>query len=146
MKPPITAFRGENRFLSNFYESKTPIIHEEISYPTVEHAFQAQKCHAKEYKLHISRFRRPGNAKRFGRNVELPADWDTKRVKIMETLIRYKFTTNENLRERLLRTEDAELIETNIWRDRFWGVYKGEGLNMLGKILMKIRDEILNEN
>ena len=35
-----------------------------------------------------------------------------------------------------------ELIEGNVWNDTFWGVCNGKGHNHLGKILMKVRDEI----
>lgn len=37
-------------------------------------------------------------------------------------------------------TGDAELIEGNNWGDTFWGVCNGRGENMLGKLLMEIRD------
>ncbi len=38
------------------------------------------------------------------------------------------------------------LIEGNTWRDTFWGIYEGKGENNLGKLLMKIREELRNEN
>ena len=41
MQPAILAFTAEHRYLSNFYPSV--IRAEGISYPTVEHAFQAAK-------------------------------------------------------------------------------------------------------
>ena len=41
-----------------------------------------------------------------------------------------------------MQTEDAELVEDNWWGDKFWGVCNGEGENHLGKLLMKIRDEL----
>lgn len=37
----INSFTGKYAFLSNFYPS--PITIDNIQYPTVEHAFQAQK-------------------------------------------------------------------------------------------------------
>ena len=45
-------------------------------------------------------------------------------------------------RQRLLDTGDRELIEGNTWGDRFWGVCRGEGENKLGRILMRVRDEL----
>ena len=47
---------------------------------------------------------------------------------------------NPDLREKLVATGDAELIEGNHWNDTCWGVCKGIGQNNLGKILMEVRD------
>ena len=44
MNDPILGFEGEYRWLSNFYPLGTPILYEELSFPTVEHAYQAMKC------------------------------------------------------------------------------------------------------
>jgi predicted NAD-dependent protein-ADP-ribosyltransferase YbiA (DUF1768 family) len=57
-------------------------------------------------------------------------------------MVRLKFSTHQELRERLLATGEAELIEGNTWNDTFWGVCKGEGQNWLGKILMEVRKEL----
>lgn len=46
------------------------------------------------------------------------------------------------MQNRLLATDNAELVEGNYWGDRFWGVCKGEGENHLGKILMRVRKEL----
>ena len=56
-------------------------------------------------------------------------------------LLRSKFSDPE-LAEALLATGDAELVEGNTWGDPFWGVYKGKGENMLGRLLMEVRGEI----
>lgn len=60
----------------------------------------------------------------------------------MESLLRQKFNKNTFLGKRLIETKDIELIEGNTWGDTFWGVCNGRGQNILGKLLMKIRDEI----
>lgn len=39
--------------------------------------------------------------------------------------------------------KEGEIVEENSWRDTYWGVCKGVGENHLGKILMKIRDELI---
>ena len=49
---------------------------------------------------------------------------------------------DESLKEMLLLTGDQEIIEENYWGDTFWGVCRGKGQNHLGKILMKVRDEL----
>ena len=56
-----------------------------------------------------------------------------------------KFTQNSYLKECLLDTGNAELIEGNTWRDTYWGVCNGIGQNNLGKILMKLRNEFKEE-
>ena len=56
--------------------------------------------------------------------------------------MRLKFTTHADLRDKLLATGDTPLEEGNTWGDRTWGVYQGQGDNRLGKILMKVRDEL----
>ena len=60
----------------------------------------------------------------------------------MAYLVREKFTTNQKLQKQLLATGDQHLEETNKWGDTFWGVCNGVGSNHLGKILMKVRDEL----
>lgn len=49
---------------------------------------------------------------------------------------------NEDLKQKLIDTNDEYLEEGNSWNDIYWGVCKGRGKNMLGKILMKVREEL----
>lgn len=58
----------------------------------------------------------------------------------MYELLLLKFTTYPELAQKLLQTYPAVLIEGNYWKDTFWGVCDGVGANMLGKLLMKVRD------
>ena len=60
--------------------------------------------------------------------------------------VKAKFSKNPILKAKLLATGDAELIEGNWWNDTYWGVCKGVGKNKLGKILMRVRDELNKEN
>jgi ribA/ribD-fused uncharacterized protein len=90
----------------------------------------------------ISMIKNPGDVKRFGRNkISLRKDWVDIKLSVMEWAVREKFK-NESLKEMLLSTGDEELIEGNSFNDVYWGVCQGQGLNYLGKILMKIRAEI----
>ena len=86
----------------------------------------------------------PNCAKRLGRQVELRSDWETVKYDVMYQVCMAKFQQNPELLRKLVRTGDAELIEGNTWGDRVWGVdlYRGVGENHLGKILMKIREEL----
>lgn len=56
-----------------------------------------------------------------------------------------KFTQNEDLKEKLLATGNDILEEGNTWGDKVWGTVNGVGENKLGKILMKVREELRNE-
>ena len=144
----IDDFRGENFFLSNFY--MLPITYEGMEFPSTEHAFQAAKDLDPIIRLRIAKLPRPGQAKRAGGRskesiVTLREDWETIRVQVMEDVLRLKFADLE-LREKLLNTGNAELIEGNTWGDCEWGMVKtpdGQwvGKNMLGKLLMKLRSE-----
>jgi hypothetical protein len=54
-----------------------------------------------------------------------------------------KFSCNPHLLDKLLKTEGTYLEEGNWWGDEYWGTVEGKGQNWLGKILMKVRDEII---
>jgi predicted NAD-dependent protein-ADP-ribosyltransferase YbiA (DUF1768 family) len=71
-------------------------------------------------------------------------DWDDARTKIMIDLLVQKFTDPE-LKEKLLTTENKYLIEGNDWDDTYWGVYDNRGRNMLGRIIMNLRDKIKDD-
>lgn len=135
----IYGFEGEYHFLSNFYPLKG-------TGHSVEHIFQAAKAIEPEQAVWILRAPHPSEAKQRGRVVNIRPDWDSYRVDAMRKALEYKFE-NPDLRARLLATGDKELVEANPWHDYYWGVDKwtGKGLNMLGKLLMKLRDDIKQE-
>jgi len=63
---------------------------------------------------------------------------------IMLELLRLKFAFYD-LGMLLLATEDAVLEEGNWWGDTYWGVCpsgSGNGENMLGRLLMQVREEL----
>jgi ribA/ribD-fused uncharacterized protein len=136
----IDCFGGEFHFLSNFYPAY--VLYEGIVWPSSEHAYQAMKTTDENQRLNISILDTPGEAKKMGKAVKMRVDWDDVKLDIMEEIVRAKFTQNPQLQTMLLYTEDLEIIEGNTWGDTFWGVCDGVGENHLGKILMKIRDEI----
>lgn len=143
MNMKITTFRDENYFLSNFYPST--IRWDGKLWKTVEHAYAANKTENKDQQELIRCAPTPAIAKKLGRSVILRKDWSIVKIDIMENLLELKFS-NPLLRPMLINTGDAELIENNNWNDKFWGVYKGEGENNLGKLLMKIRKRIRNND
>lgn len=138
----ISTFKNKNAFLSNFYP--VFVYYEGMRFPSVEHAFQAAKTNDLEIRKLFMIAPTAKDAKRFGRQVKLRKDWDEVKITVMEILLRQKFA-RPALREQLLNTKDSMLIEGNNHGDTFWGVCKGTGENYLGRLLMKIRQEIIEE-
>lgn len=126
-------------FLSNFHPSTIYI--EGKSYPTVEHAYQSYKTLNESSREIIRLSKNPYDAKKLARSIEIRPDWDDIKENLMLQFIRKKFE-NPFLRPLLLSTGDSELIFNNTWNDRVWGVCRGSGKNLLGKILMQVRKEI----
>ena len=135
-------FSGEKDFLSNFYPAQ--VNYNGITYPNHECAFQAQKVLDKEIQRQFAELKNPRSAKSKGRKVSLREDWEEVKFTIMEEIVKAKFTQNPELKQQLLETGNKQLQERrNRFPDKIWGMnIKGEGKNMLGKILMKVREEL----
>jgi len=135
----IDEFKGKYFFLSNFYTA--PVEYEGLLYQNNEAAFQSAKVIDIERRKQFCNID-PSISKRKGRNVTLRHDWEKIKDQVMEDCVRDKFTRNSELRQRLVDTGEEELIEGNTWNDTYWGVCRGRGKNVLGKILMKVREEL----
>lgn len=146
MSEPIADFRGQYAFLSNFFP--VSIEMDGAEYPTIEHAFQAAKTLDFDLRRRIRNAGSPSTAKQMGRKLKRREDWFEVSLHILESLVRHKFMRYPDLQEKLVNTGHSLLIEGNNWNDRFYGcvydIHQNEwiGENHLGKILMKIREEI----
>ena len=140
-QPPerIDRFRGEYAFLSNFH--RAPFDWRGQEWRTAEAGFQAAKTQDERMRERIRAARSPAEAKRLGRRVDLRPDWERVKDDVMHAVLQAKFAVPE-LRDALLATGDAELVEGNTWGDVYWGVCGGRGTNQLGRTLMRIRDDI----
>lgn len=144
----IKSFKGKYNFLSNFYPCF--VEYEGIVYPSVEHAFQAAKTLDPQMRKNFSIMRSAADAKWWGGHIKLRPDWEQVKDQVMLECVKSKFTYSspasfqKNLKKQLLDTGDAYLEEGNQHHDMYWGTYRGKGKNMLGKILMIVRDEIRN--
>lgn len=138
----IKGFFGDYRFLSNFHMA--PVYFESIEYPSTEHAYQAAKTTNIQIRKEFLNLT-CGEAKRKGQVVEMRENWDVIKYDIMFMVVFDKFYRHADLREKLLNTDLKYLEETNHWGDKYYGVCDGEGLNVLGKILMDVR-KILRQN
>ncbi len=137
MIDPITSFRGDHAFLSNFYPVE--LVIPPWKFPSVEHAYQAGKV---DNLGEVDQFQygTPGHVKRLGQRLPLPPMWDKSRLVWMEILLRMKFQ-KPHLRRMLEGTSPRDLAEGNTWGDMFWGTCGGIGDNRLGKLLITIRDD-----
>ena len=83
-------------------------------------------------------------AARMGRDRKrkLRRDWESVKVNVMREAVLAKFTQHDDLRELLLSTGDAKIVE-HTERDDYWGDGgDGRGKNMLGRILMDVREKL----
>lgn len=140
----IFGFNGQYRWLSNFWPVSHGIIYAGKRYPTVEHAYQAAKTNVPEEREAILRCYKPGEAKALGKTLTMRHDWDNQKPIIMEGLLRQKFKAGTKLSRQLLNTGEAKIVEANTWGDTYWGRCRGKGKNILGLILMEIRDDLRN--
>lgn len=116
-------------------------------WPTSEHYFQAQKFVGTEHEEAIRLAKSPMIAARMGRSRRRPLrhDWEEVKDDIMWEAVLAKFTQHAGLRETLLGTGGALLVE-HTRNNSYWGDDgDGQGKNMLGQILMQVRERLRQE-
>lgn len=114
------------------------------TFHTLEHAYHYRKFNDKnpEVAQEILQSPSPWAAMKIARQYsgEIRPDWDDVKVDIMEELVRMKLDQNEDVQMILEKTGKRRIVENSPWDD-FWGCGpKGDGVNMMGKIWMKVRD------
>jgi ribA/ribD-fused uncharacterized protein len=144
MSDVIHFYRTNDEYgcFSNF--GPYPIELDGKTWPTSEHYFQAQKFAGTEHAEAIRQANSPMVAARMGRSRAHPmrTDWEAVKDDVMRSAVRAKFTQHLELRETLLSTGNATIVEHTA-NDSYWGDGgDGRGRNMLGQILMEIRDEL----
>ncbi len=114
---------------------------------TTEHFYQAQKFENQAYQEKIRNAESPMKAAELGRSRKerILKNWETKKDNVMYEAVKAKFTQHTDLRQLLLDTENARIVE-HTENDAYWGDGgDGKGKNMLGKILMRVREELRRE-
>jgi hypothetical protein len=127
---------------SNFYRP-CPVYIDGEYWPTTEHYFQAMKFESHKDQEEIRLAKTPMDAARMGRdrNRPLRPDWELVKDDVMYIAVAEKFAQHARLREILLGTGDATLVE-HTRNDSYWGDGgDGSGQNMLGQILMEVRQD-----
>jgi len=132
----ITEFKNEYAFLSNFYPCK--IVCDGIEFKCSESLYMAHKSGNTDDFIRFSQLD-AREAKKIGKTVVLQKNWDAVKFEVMRKVLQLKFDQNPDLKQKLIETGDAELIESNWWKDTVWGVCDGVGENNLGKLLMELR-------
>jgi ribA/ribD-fused uncharacterized protein len=94
----------------------------------------------------------PGTQKSIGDRIKENTAWHNARITVMERICTAKFAQNGTLREFLMSTGVSHLAEDNP-NDGYWGIkmsrnnprssnVQNHKANNLGKILMRIRDDL----
>ena len=134
----INSFDGEYDFLSNFYEC--PILWKGNLYRNSESIYQSYKTLDN---VPFDFTKTTGSqAKKISKKLNVRPDWNKIKFDLIYEICQEKFNQNTDIAQKLMNTGDAILIEGNYWGDTYWGKCNGVGQNNLGKILMKIREEL----
>lgn len=154
-------FFGKDHPLSNMHPAVFVI--DGVTYTSVEQWMQAQKAILfgdRQTHKRIMEERDPKEIKKLGRTV-IPFDkseWSTVSRAVVKRGVLSKFASDSRLKDSLMLTKDKVIVECSP-RDRLWGggigvstldemARKGSvkltGENMLGQILMEVRNEIAN--
>lgn len=130
-------------WLSNF--ELVTIVLDGQEWSSVEHYYQAQKFLDINLRNQVRELSTPGKTKRFARKHQdqIRADWPEIKLMVMEKALREKYQ-QEPFKSKLLATSGSIFEDSP--QDNFWGTgtigQSGPGLNYLGKILEKIRQEL----
>ena len=151
-RPEITFYRSNEKpygVFSNLY--RRPFVFEGREYPTAEHAYQAGKASKEAVREWILNAPSPALVAMAAHGLytwDIVPNWSQIKFNRMRQVLRAKFAQHEDLRELLLSTGDARLVEVgraNNAVNRTWGEVNGKGLNMLGVLLMELRAEFRKE-
>jgi predicted NAD-dependent protein-ADP-ribosyltransferase YbiA (DUF1768 family) len=139
----IDNFNGVFDFLNNEYPCE--VYFEGLMFPSVFHAFQAARSTKEHERAKIAYADSMQELYELATEIEDPADWQSKRLLVMEKCLRDKFRRHREMRERLRKTGNRDLL--NSYADKsssnlYWGVVEGNGQNHLGKLLEAIRLDV----
>ncbi|RLJ22842.1 hypothetical protein DJ031_00170 [bacterium endosymbiont of Escarpia laminata] len=140
-------FRGAGSFLSNFYPCEIHIWGEVFTCTEAAYQFKkARHFHDENTARKIQTARTGIQAKYWSKSIRWIPDrvvsWLSQRRSVMHAILAVKFRVSK-LRQRLLATGDARLIENVPSAEGFWGKSSNRnkpGENILGVILMQVRD------
>ena len=133
-------------FLSNLF--KAPVSFEGKKFRSSEEAYQYGKPVEKEvaeWIVSAPHQRQVAQAAHSLLPYDIVPDWNKIKVERMRRVVEAKFAQNKELKQKLLDTGDNILLEDSP-TDKFWGIgAKGDGENVLGKLLMELREKLKKE-
>ncbi len=148
-QPDIPFYRSNEKpygAFSNLF--RRAMFFEGREYPTAEHAYQAGKARKDAVREWILSAPSPSLVAMAAHGLytwDITPEWSRTKFDRMRNVLRAKFTQHDDLKALLLSTGDSRLVEagrTDNAVNRTWGEVNGKGLNMLGVLLMEVREEI----
>lgn len=132
-------------------EFDKPLVYQGIEYRSAENFYQAMKLPKDRLDLRAEiaalPSRKSKTAIRQKERYPWREDWTQEEaLRVMEFALRHKFTADTTWGIILMEKDpEKEIIEWNNWGDVFWGrcIHTNKGENHLGRLLMKIREELL---
>lgn len=131
---------------SNLYRREVEFEGEVFA--TSEHAYQAGKARKSAVRKWLMDAPSPSLLAMAAHGLyywDIAPGWSTTKFDRMRAVLRAKFTQHPDLRDLLLSTGDAKLVETATVDNevnRLWGEVNGVGRNMLGVLLMELRTDL----
>ncbi len=131
---------------SNLYRRE--IEFEGDRFVTSEHAYQAGKARKPEVREWLMAAPSPALLAMAAHGLyywDVTPGWSRTKFDRMRGVLRAKFTQHGDLCDLLLSTGSARLVETATVDNevnRLWGEVNGQGRNMLGELLMELREEL----
>lgn len=125
---------------SNF--ARYPIEARGVTWPTSEHYFQAAKMVRQSDQDDVRNAKTAFLAAQLGRDRTRPIrdDWDAIKDQVMLEALQFKFDQHESLKDVLISTSGARLVE-HTSNDSYWADGgDGTGRNRLGELLARLRD------
>jgi ribA/ribD-fused uncharacterized protein len=135
---------------SNLYRRE--IDFEGELFQTSEHAYQAGKARKPDVKKWLMQAPSPSLLAMAAHGLyywDVAPGWSRTKFDRMRGVLRAKFTQHLDLRNMLLSTGDARLVEcatVDNEVNRLWGEVNGVGKNMLGVLLMELRTQLREEH
>lgn len=132
---------------SNLYRRE--LTYDGIQYPTAEHAYQAGKARKEAVRDWILSAPSPSLVAMAAHGLytwDIAPNWSKTKFQRMKGVLLAKYSQHEDLKQLLLGTGSARLVESATVDNavnRLWGEVNGIGKNMLGVLLMEVREELL---
>ena len=131
---------------SNLYRRDVEL--DGVVYPTAEHAYQAGKARKPAVREWLMAAPSPALLAMAAHGLyywDIIPGWSTGKFDRMRRVLLAKFSQHEDLKQLLLSTGNVRLVESATIDNevnRLWGEVNAVGRNMLGTLLMEVRQQL----